>query len=399
MGCRRRVERNCMANDTDNDTGIDVHSNPVNDVRPNRQHGTAADSMPDDAVTADEQGIFARLAASRNFVIALRAIMAVILVAMVLRMIPGGFGGRKYIPIIVAVMPWLIIPTAAIAVIAIALRRRALALICLVCIVTQVCWHWGFIVPTDKLTMQARLAVTQSEVDTSDRYARIMTLNTKEGAADADQIVRTVREEHVEVLALQEVSHGLVQRLRDAGLEAILPYSNVAKWSVHDNGGVNALWSAAPMTDTTGDLIPIEASSIPASSIDFGGVTVRFGSVHPFSPRPSNQGLWSRGLSTIGQLQGSKGKYVLMGDFNSIWDHASFRYLLGDRFVDSGERAGSGFHMTYPANTRLLGFIPVPACSEIDHIVHDKGVVVGDLEARTIAGSDHKALLGTMEVA
>ena len=42
--------------------------------------------------------------------------------------------------------------------------------------------------------------------------------------------------------------------------------------------------------------------------------------------------------------------------------------------------------------------IPVPAAVVIDHIVHDRGVVVGDLDAVTIAGSDHKALLGTLEV-
>ena len=78
--------------------------------------------------------------------------------------------------------------------------------------------------------------------------------------------MRIVRDEHVEVLALQEVSPGLLERLGDAGLSSLLPYSNVATWSVRDNGGVNALWSAAPMNDMTNDLIPIDASSIPASS-------------------------------------------------------------------------------------------------------------------------------------
>lgn len=103
-------------------------------------------------------------------------------------------------------------------------------------------------------------------------------------------------------------------------------------------------------------------------------------------------------MNSISQLRNDSGKYVLMGDFNAIWDHASFRYLLGTRFLDSGERAGSGFHMTYPSNVKLLGVIPIPACSEIDHIVHDRGVIVDDLEARAVAGSDHKALLGTMEI-
>lgn len=293
MGCHRRVKRNCMTNDTNHDTGNGIR----NDCANRAQHDMPATYASSDAIPPDMhntrgvQGMAGRLTESHRFVIVLRTIMAITLIAMVLRMIPGGFGGRKYVPIVVALMPWFIIPTAAVAIIAFAIRQRALAVICVVCVMVQVCWHWGFIVPADRLSVRARLAVTQSELDTTDRYARIMTLNAKEGAADADHIVRMVRDEHVEVLALQEVSHGLVQRLRDAGLEATLPYSNVAKWSAHDNGGVNALWSAAPMSDTTGDLIPIESSSIPASSIDFGGVAVRFGSVHPFSPRPTNQGL------------------------------------------------------------------------------------------------------------
>lgn len=35
---------------------------------------------------------------------------------------------------------------------------------------------------------------------------------------------------------------------------------------------------------------------------------------------------------------------------------------------------------------------------EVDHIVHDRSVVVGDLETVTVVGSDHKALLGTLDV-
>lgn len=90
------------------------------------------------------------------------------------------------------------------------------------------------------------------------------------------------------------------------------------------------------MSNATDGLIPIDASSIPASSIDFGGVTVRFGSVHLSSPRPSIQGLWNGGMNSISQLRNDSGKYVLMGDFNAVWDHASFRYLLGNRFLDAG---------------------------------------------------------------
>ena len=321
-----------------------------------------------------------------------------VIAVMVLRMMPNGLDGKRYIPLIVAFVPWMAVLSAAILLISLISRRRLLSVISVLCLVMQLVWHVGFLYPRVSLSSAARTAVTAVTASVDDRYARLMTLNTRNGQADAAQIVQTVREQHVEVLALQELNSSMISRLNEAGIRELLPYSVVANTSSSDNGGVNGLWSAAPMSERTGDLIPIEASSIPAASIDFDGTVIRFGSVHPFSPRPSNQGLWDRGLGSISQLREDDHTFVLMGDFNATWDHASFRYLLGGRFVDAGENAGEWFHMTYPANKRLFGWIPVPAAVEIDHIVHDRGVVVGDLDAVTIAGSDHKALLGTLEV-
>lgn len=321
-----------------------------------------------------------------------------VMAVMVLRMTPNGLDGKRYIPLIVAFVPWMAVLSAAILLISLISRRRVLAVISVLCLVMQLVWHAGFLSPRVSLSSAARMAVTSVTASVDDRYARLMTLNTRNGQADAAQIVRTVREQHVEVLALQELNSSMISRLNEAGIRELLPYSVVANTSSSDNGGVNGLWSAAPMSERTGDLIPIEASSIPAASIDFDGTLIRFGSVHPFSPRPSNQGLWDRGLGTISQLQDDDHTFVLMGDFNATWDHASFRYLLGGRFVDAGENAGEWFHMTYPANKRLFGWIPVPAAVEIDHIVHDRSVVVGDLDAVTVSGSDHNALLGTLEV-
>ena len=321
-----------------------------------------------------------------------------VMAVMVLRMTPNGLDGKRYIPLIVAFVPWMAVLSAAILLISLISRRRVLAVISALCLLTQLVWHAGFLYPRVSLSSAARTAVASATASVDDRYARLMTLNTRNGQADAAQIVQTVREQHVEVLALQELNSSMISRLNEAGIRELLPYSVVANTSSSDNGGVNGLWSAAPMSERTGDLIPIEASSIPAASIDFDGTVIRFGSVHPFSPRPSNQGLWDRGLGSISQLREDDHTFVLMGDFNATWDHASFRYLLGGRFVDAGENAGEWFHMTYPANKKLFSVIPVPAAVEIDHIVHDRGVVVGDLDAVTVSGSDHKALLGTLEV-
>ena len=49
--------------------------------------------------------------------------------------------------------------------------------------------------------------------------------------------------------------------------------------------------------------------------------------------------------------------------------------------------------MTYPSG----GW--VPSLIEIDHIIYsrDSGIVVSDLQTVGVRGSDHKALLGTLE--
>ena len=249
-------------------------------------------------------------------------ITGVVLLTMLLRMLPNSLDGKRYIPIIVSLVPWLGVCSALIAVIAALGKRIVLTAVSIVCVVLQLFWHWGFLMPRHEISETAQNVVSAavgSLPNTSDRYARIMTFNTKEGKADAAQIVETVRTEHVEVLAMQEVTWDLINRLKTAGIASYLPYSNIVQQTWHDNGE----------------------------------------------------------------------SYVLMGDFNSTWDHASFRYLLGNRFVDSGEQAGEGFHMTYPA------VFPI---AEIDHIVHDQDVHVGDLETTRIDGSDHLALLGTLEM-
>ena len=132
---------------------------------------------------------------------------------------------------------------------------------------------------------------------------------------------------------------------------------------------------------------------MPAADIVIGSTTVRIVSVHPNSPVRGAEDLWDKGLSVIGSLSDYGHAYLIMGDFNSTWDHARFRTLLGTRFADASQASGEGFHMTYPSNKI------VPSLIEIDHIVYarDSGITVSSLKTVEIAGTDHKALIGTLE--
>ena len=138
------------------------------------------------------------------------------------------------------------------------------------------------------------------------------------------------------------------------------------------------------------------AAAVPACTITAGSHEVRLVSAHPTSPKTGTLGFWNESLTNLGTLRRYSDEYLIMGDFNSTWDHSRYRKMLGDTLVDASEQAGEGFHMTYPSEPHYA-MVPVPPMIEIDHIVYSKnsGMSVGDLETVNVQGSDHFALLGT----
>lgn len=320
-------------------------------------------------------------------------IMLVVLAFMAVRCLPASYASGRALPELVSFMPLLFIPIIACLALSALWRRRLLLVVCILALGVMGWWHRGFFLPTARVSDAAQAAVATSAT-TDDTAARIMTLNTLNGNASAAEIVQICRDQHVEVLCLQELTDDMVNALYAAGIDEVLPYSVVsAGASSVSNGGRNGIWTLAPMSNISYNLLPIETSSMPAATIQIGARAVRIVSVHPNSPVRGAQDLWESGLSVIGSLSDYDHSYLIMGDFNSTWDHAHFRELLGDSFVDASEQAGEGFHMTYPSGGSL------PSLVEIDHIVYarDSGIVVSDLETVAVSGSDHRALLGTLE--
>lgn len=310
-----------------------------------------------------------------------------------LRLIPLDHSTGRMVPELVSFMPLALVPSIFCLVLAALWRRRILFVVCALALGVNGWWHAGYLIPTARVSRAAETAVASSST-TDDAYARIMTVNTLNGSASAQEIVDTCRAQHVEVLCLQELTTTMVNDLLAAGITDVLPHYIVSdEASAISNGGRNGIFTAASMSNVSYNLLPIETSSMPAVDIQIGGTTVRVVSVHPNSPTRGAQDLWNEGLSVIGTLSNYDHAYLVMGDFNSTWDHARFRELLGSTFVDASEQAGEGFHMTYPANSAI------PSIIEIDHIVYSKnsGITVSSLQTVEIAGTDHQALLATLE--
>lgn len=320
------------------------------------------------------------------------------------RLLPLDMSVGPIIPEAVSFVPWLLVPAAVIFVLALLWARHVLVIFMGMFLALLVWWHAGYFVPSGNLS-EAAEGVGQASAFTGDNVVRVMTLNTLAGNADASEVVACVQKNNVEVLALQEVTWSFLDELAAAGIYDVLPYHVESEAGQWDNGGLNCIFSMHPLERPDPNMLPMELSAVSGASITVGGRELRFVSCHPGSPHLGGEGLWNQGLSTMGTLAGYANCYVIMGDFNATWNHARFRELLGTTFVDASEQAGEGFHMTWPSQTVTAGLrLPfvgtVPPLIEIDHIVYtaNSGVFVGDLKTVQISGTDHLALIGTLEV-
>lgn len=326
--------------------------------------------------------------------VVLWAVTACVVVIMAARFAPSALSNGRLVPEAAAFVPWLAVPSAIMLVIAALTRRKTLIAVTVLCLACQIVWHAGFFVPAPRIAEEATQPTPARTAD--DAVMRVMTLNTKNGNADAEQIVSIVRDQRVEVLALQEVSDSLVERLSAVGLDELLPSRVLGAAGAGDNGGINAIYALAPVSDASDSILPVTGSAVPACTIVAGGRPVRLVSAHPASPKTGARGFWNESLANLGTLRRYDDEYLIMGDFNSTWDHSRYRKMLGDTLVDASQQAGEGFHMTYPSEPHYA-MVPVPPMIEIDHIVYSKnsGMSVGDLQTVDVQGTDHFALLGT----
>lgn len=320
-------------------------------------------------------------------------LLAFSLLSVIARSLPADWQALPYVPMVISITPWCALVALLSLLCALIARRRVVALLAAACAIIEIWWQAPFFLPLSPLPQRAVEAVAAASANTADGYARVMTCNVYKGRADAKAIVEAVRDQRVEVLALQETTDDFVQRLNDAGIERYLPYAHVAS---SDGVFGNGVWSATPMDGVADDEVNSIASFMPAGTVRFndGKTRVRFVSVHTTSPVPGYWAYWKRSLDELGRLRSrNETTYVFMGDFNATWDHASFREFLGDRFQDATRLSGHGFTFTWPADRA-----PIPEFAGIDHIVLDRGMRSGQMQVLPITGSDHAALLATIAV-
>ncbi len=218
----------------------------------------------------------------------------------------------------------------------------------------------------------------------------VMTANILYGQADANALVREVRERRVDVLVVEELTPSAVERLREAGLEQLLPSSVLAPASEAAGTG---LWSRMPVT-----ALPAVAGTTfatPRARVEIpGGPSVTVTAAHPFSPVDDAATVtWERDIRALRQaVTDTAGPQVVAGDFNATRDHAPFRQLLDVGLVDAADAQGwtAWPGMTWPSGRSY------PPVMRLDHVLASAGFGVREVNVVEIPGTDHRAVVARL---
>jgi endonuclease/exonuclease/phosphatase (EEP) superfamily protein YafD len=284
------------------------------------------------------------------------------------------------LPQIVPFTPWAALVALPLLIIALFSRRWVLTLLLAASLAGFVYWTAPFFVPPE-----TSAAADPADVGT----LRVMTVNAMYGQADAETVVDLVESQHVEVLAVQELTPGFEAALADAGLDDLLAHSFTVPAA--DSPGGSGLWASTPLTEE--EQASGTSFAMPSALVDVGGTEVRVTVVHPYPPMPAEVTTWRTELVELtDQVHSDETPQIMAGDFNATYDHASFREVLGSRFVDATREWGAGPTVTWPEGSR------VPALFALDHVVVEKDMPVSDVVSMQVPGTDHRALLATVVV-
>ncbi|WP_061963499.1 endonuclease/exonuclease/phosphatase family protein [Demequina aurantiaca] len=282
--------------------------------------------------------------------------------------------------ILVALMPWVTV--ACVVPVVLALVARAWWLVAASAAVLVLCLIWA--VPM--FTAQHALG---------GGVVRVATINLTFGQADVDAVVELVRDHEVNILAAQEVTPEAVEALRAAGLDDLLPYSEVAAEPGVTGTG---LWSRSPLSkattlDTSDEVEKLGGyvSQAVKADVDVAGQQLTVFAIHPAAPGLTAHASWDADLSRLTDvLAGQSGPTLVLGDFNTTRDHRAFREIQALGYADAADQAGAGFLPTFPEGRGPWPFVA------IDHaLVGHVDFVATSVSTASIPGADHRMLLVT----
>jgi endonuclease/exonuclease/phosphatase (EEP) superfamily protein YafD len=213
---------------------------------------------------------------------------------------------------------------------------------------------------------------------------RVLTANLLAGRAAEETVVRLVRQQKADVLFLQELTDTAVTRLKQAGLNDLLPHEMTDTRGESARG--SGIYARIPLTGGL-PLTPVHAAQ-PTARLELpSGQRADLVCVHAHPPNPPSSrrkvARWREELAILPPP--ADPPRVLAGDFNATADHAHFRRLLRKGHVDAADETGNGLIPTWGPWGKL-------ALLTIDHVLVDPRCEVLATSVHPLPGSDHRAV-------
>ena len=220
---------------------------------------------------------------------------------------------------------------------------------------------------------------------------RVLSANMFFGEGDAEVIVARVREAGADVLCLQELTADAVTRLKQAGLDELMPHTLHELRGSRPSSNGSGIYSRFPLSE--GPELPPSLMAQPTALLELpGGEAVELICVHPCAPGVRRWGGPTRGRAELGALP-PPGKLprVLAGDFNATLDHAAFRGVLRLGYADAAQQTGNALDPTWgmPGRAALL---------PLDHVLVSPGCAVRAFSVHAVPHSDHCAVYAEIQL-
>lgn len=282
------------------------------------------------------------------------------------------FGGFGYFAATLALTPYVVAAGAILGVLMIIIGRRknAFVLICVTLVLASL--------------VSPRL-LRNDQPDATGQIVRILSANLRLGHADAKHLVDLVRDNDVQVLAMQELSPAEASELDTAGLSQLMPYR---VYRAEPGGSGSGIASVYPLRELAP--VPDTSFQMPTAVVDLpGNQDGEIVDVHA-KPPIDDFGTWRSELGRLPDPLPSGRVRITVGDFNASFDHAAFRGVINRGYRDVAEQLGDGLVTTWSQPW-------VPAMT-LDHVLIDHRTAARGYAVFDLPGSDHHAIMADVQV-
>ena len=213
----------------------------------------------------------------------------------------------------------------------------------------------------------------------------VMTANVLLGSADGVDVVRVADDRGVDLLVVQEITPAHVADMERAGLLDLFPYRAGDPGAV---GEGTMVFSRAPIG---------EPERVSTTHDGWLVRTLGVGVLAVHSYPPTVPEVWRSDHAVIAAAVEDLEPDLVVGDLNATADHAPMRALADAGYRDASELANEGWEPTWPAggSVDVLG-LPLPALSQIDHVLVGPSLAALSMQTAEIQGSDHRAVVAVV---